>query len=284
MTIIHFINEKKMKQINLKFDLHNPRNAEHYQFHSDILGIITQEFATTQGIGILHDNYRELFDTENVCFLRNNSYIDTPAIEEADRKRDDLFTYIAQTIESNLKCPIASKAEAAKRLNFYLAPYRKAARKSYAENTAEINDFVEKMKQEGIKEDVETLGLTNDIPELDKANKAFSEIYNKRSAEVLTRTTSDNMKTIRPKVDTAYKELVEAVNALYRVNSLVTKDSAKEAALGTVIDQANAIIVQLQDTLWRAGVGPKPSFIPDDKQEPTTPSGGGGEEERPGEL
>ena len=36
-----------MKEI-LKANLNNARNAEHYQFHSDVLSIVTVEVATAQ--------------------------------------------------------------------------------------------------------------------------------------------------------------------------------------------------------------------------------------------
>ena len=272
-----------MKQINLKFDLSRARNAEHYQFHSDILRIITLDFASEQGIETLRTPYQELFDTENTCYLRNAKLQDTPEVEAADKTRDNLFLYVSQTITTGLLCPIEATATAAKRLDYHLAPYKDAPRLTYAANTAAVTDFVDKMQQEGIKEDVATLGLTAVITQLGEANKAFNDLYSGRSAEVLARTTSDNMKSIRPKVDDAYKELASAVNALYQVNFLVTKSSDKETSIGAVIDEVNAIILQLQNTLSRAGVGPKPNFTPADKQEPSTPSGGG-EEERPGEL
>lgn len=272
-----------MKQINTAFSQVYSRNAEHYQFNADILNIITPAFASEHQIETLRTAYQELFDTENISYLRNANYMETPEVEASDKQRDNLFLYVSQTITTGLLCPIEATASAAGRLDYYLTPYKNAPRLSYAGNTAAVTDFVEKMQQEGIKEDVATLGLTNVIAELDKANKNFNTIYNARSGEALTRTVSDNMKSIRPKVDAAYKELASAVNALYQVNFLVTKNSDKETSLATVIDQVNAAILRLQETLSRAGVGPKPNFTPDDKQKPAAPSGGG-EEERPGEL
>lgn len=274
-----------MKQINLKFDLHNARNAEHYQFHYDVLSVFTPDFASEQGVGELQTSYQGLFDTENTCYLRNTAYKETPDVEAADKKRDDLFLYISQSIKTNLLCPVEPTAAAAKRLDYHLSPYKDAPRMSYSAGTAAVTDFVGKMQEEGIKEDVATLGLTSAIVELDNANKAFNTVYNSRSAEALTRTVSDNMKTIRPKIDAAYKELAAAVNALYQVNSLVAKDEEKEALLGDVIDRVNALILRLQETLSRAGVGPRPNFAPEDKLRPSSPSGTPEEdEERPGGL
>ena len=40
-----------MKEI-LKVNLNNARNAEHYQFHSDVLSIVTEEVAAAQKIEV----------------------------------------------------------------------------------------------------------------------------------------------------------------------------------------------------------------------------------------
>ena len=84
-----------MEEINLKFDLYRARNAEHYQFHTDMLSIFTEDFAEKQSIAILRSAYKQLLDIENECYLQNRTYKDTAAVEAADRKRDDLFLYTA---------------------------------------------------------------------------------------------------------------------------------------------------------------------------------------------
>lgn len=274
-----------MKQINLKFDLHNARNAEHYQFHYDVLSIITDDFASACSLGSLRAAYQEAFDLENGCYLRNTSYKETPEVEAADKKRDDLFLYISQMIKANLLCPVETTATAAKRMDYQLAPYKDAPRMSYSANTAAVTDFVAKMQEEGIREDIATLGLTSALTELDNANRAFNTVYNTRSAEALSRTVSDNMKSVRPKVDAAYKELASAVNALYQANLLVLKDETTDTLCFEVIDGVNAIILRLQETLSRAGVGPKPNFSPHDKNPSgDSPAGGGDDDDRPVEI
>lgn len=270
-----------MKAINLNFGFTRPRNPEHYQLHRDMLEIITVEFATAFSISTLREEYQRLFDIENDCYLRNAAYQDTPELQAADRKRDDLFLYCSQTISTAELSPIEATAQAGKRLSYQLTPYKNAPRLAYASNTAAVTDFVEKMRETANAADIATLGLTAAIDALDEANKAFNRIYSGRSTELLTRSTSENMKSIRSQVDEAFKAAASAINAFYQVNELVTKDAEKGQALGSVIDRINAILYQLQTTLSRAGVGSKPTASPDDRPVIDPPAGGGDEDDRP---
>ena len=93
-----------------------------------------------------------------------------------------------------------------------------------------------------------------------------------RSGEKLVRASNENMKSIRPKVDTAYRSLASAINALYQVNSLITRSATTEAELGGLIDGVNALIVQLHQTLSLRGAGNTSDVNTDDTVSP----GGGG--------
>lgn len=252
--------------------------------HHDALEIITPEFATAFGISQLREEYQRLFDVENECYLRNTAFQDTPELQAADRKRDDRFLYNSQSINTACLSPIEATAEAGQRLAYHAKPYINAPRLTYAANTAAVTDFIEKMREPANAADIATLGLTAAIDALDEANKEFNKIYTQRSTELLTRASSENMKSIRSQVDDAFKNIASAINAFYQVNELTTKDAEKKKKLETVIDGVNAILYQLQKTLSRAGVGAKPSTKPDDKPVIDPPAGGGsggGEDDRP---
>lgn len=236
-----------MKEV-LAVHLNNARNAEHFQFHSDVLNIITADLAQAQHIGTLRETYASLFEQEDVAFIQNQAYEATKEVEEKDKVRDDLFLYIKQTIESDLRCPLADKKAAAEKLSFALNPYRSANSRPYAENTAQITNFVGDMQSAEYATFVSKLGLTEAIAQLKAANNAFNAIYAGRSGEKLNRASQDNMKAIRPKVDDAYRAVVSAINALYQVNELVTRTPATSQSLGKLIDGINALIIQLQQT------------------------------------
>lgn len=265
-----------MKEI-LKANLNNARNAEHYQFHSDVLSIVTAEVATAQKIDSLRSDYVALFDKENAAFIQNRAYESTKEIEAKDRERDDLFLYIKQTVDSNLHCPVATKKAAAEKLAFAMKPYRSANSKAFAENTAQVTNLVLDLQSEAYAGYVELLGLTEAVAQLQAANDEFNAIYMGRSGEKLVRASSETMKSIRPKVDAAYRTLASAINALYQVNFLVTRSANTETELGGVIDGVNALIVQLHQTLSLRGAGSAVEVNVDDNVSPDgvdTPSGG----------
>ena len=260
-----------MKEI-LKANLNNARNAEHYQFHSDVLSIVTEEVAAAQKIESLRSEYVALFEKENAAFIQNRAYESTKDVEAKDRERDDLFLYIKQTVDSNLYCPVANKKAAAEKLSFAMKPYRSANTKAFAENTAQVTNLVQDLQSEAYAGYVELLGLTEAVAQLQVANNEFNAIYMGRSGEKLVRASNENMKSIRPKVDTAYRSLASAITALYQVNSLITRSATTEAELGGLIDGVNALIIQLHQTLSLRGAGSTADVNTDDTVSP----GGGG--------
>jgi len=238
-----------MKEIENIPKLAIARNAEHYQFHADVSAVMTAEFAAAQGIGGLREAYAALFADEDKAYALSRGLADTQEVEAKDAVRDQWARYVFQTIEAKRISPVADEQEAAERLRVKLAAYWNCHSLPYAENTAAVANMAADMLSDSLKADTEAVGLTAAVGQLKKANDDFNAVYTGRSTEKQRREASDNMKTVRPKVDEAYRELVKAVNALYTVNALVTKDEAAEAALGAVIDSVNALVLQLSETI-----------------------------------
>ena len=112
------------------------------------------------------------------------------------------------------------------------SPFSLANSKAFAENTAQVTNLVADFQSETYAEYVELLGLTDAVAQLKTANNEFNAIYMGRSGEKLVRASTENMKSIRPKVDTAYRSLASAINALYQVNSLVTRSESQSGRRG----------------------------------------------------
>lgn len=259
-----------MKEINLEISLSKARNAEHYQFHSDVLEAITEELATTYRLTPLRTNYRLIYDRENEAYLRSRKYTETEEIGAAHQLRCKYFLHMAHVIDTAVLSLTEATHVVGKRLAAVLDPYRNATRHSYTKCTAEIKDFVEKMQETDNHADAVTLGIADEIDNLGAANKAFNAVYKKRSQEHYAQSNIENMKSVRPELDAAAKELFKAINALYLTNELAAeKDVAMEKALGAVIDEINALIFQLDENLARAGVGKKTK--PSSTDKPTTP-------------
>ncbi|MDR2938231.1 MAG: DUF6261 family protein [Prevotellaceae bacterium] len=237
-----------MKEI-VKRNLYVARNAEHYQFHDDALRVASFDLATRHGFVELREAYALLFEMEKGVFLRNKSFVDTEAIRQADKKRDELFFFLKQTAESNLFSPTPERKSAAEQLAFLMKPYRGAAKRPHAENTAQLSSLVSDLQKPECAQPLSLLGLTDVVQLLRAANEEFMTLYNNRSNEKLTRAEVDTMKELRLKVDEAFATVVKAINSLYQANELIGHNPAVEDELGRAIDSINALQLQLQQTL-----------------------------------
>ena len=266
-----------IKEIISDYCLKRARNGEHYQTIEELIAIITSEFAEAQGITPLRTNLVGMFAREDQCFHNSAAYANTPEVKATDDRRDKLFIFISQTIATSQYSPLEAAQKAGERLAYVIKPYEGAPRLSLARNTGEISDFVKKMKEEEYAEDIATLGLNDALTQLEEVNNKFVEVYRMRTAKEYARSTADKMETIRPQVDDAFHELALLLNAVYRVNKYITKDSEKEQQVGAVIDAINATLLRLQKTLSQAGLMGKPSTESGsdtpkpDEPEPVTP-------------
>ena len=265
-----------VEKINEGFGFSNARNGEHYDVNQAFLDIITKEFADELGIGFLRNNYAAMFDVERACHLRSRSYDETPDVLAQDKKRDNAFLLVSQTINAGQYSSNESKRNAALRLIRVLKPYKNAPRLSLMNNSSAISKFLQEMEEEQNAADLETLGLTTDLTELKEANEAFIQIYRARSNVEYSQYRSENMKSIRPKVDAAFRTLAKTINALYRVNFFIERDAEKEARMKEIIEDVNAKIYKLQKTLVQAGIISSPA-----KDDDSSASNTGEEEVQP---
>lgn len=246
-----------MKKIATIKYLKDARNSEHYNLQEQFLRVITAAFATKYGLTDLRDAYAAQFALEDEAYLQSQAYADTKEIEEKDALRDQLFRYVAQTVQAKTLSPLADEKAAAERVDFAVSPYAGAPGKPYAENSAMVADLVKKLQEDALSADVQTLGLTAAVASLKTANDDFTATYSRRAEEKRQRTEAQSLKEIRPLVDTAARALFDGIGALYLVNEMVEKDAEKRTEIGAVIDALNAEILQFSETLSRRGVGSK---------------------------
>lgn len=270
---------KKIAKLNY---LQNARNAEHYTLYLQILKIVTDDFAKKYNLTPLRNSLTTAFEEEDDAYLQTQAFEDTEEIYKKDAASDQYFRYIYLSVKTKKLSLVEAEAQAAKKVAFGIEIYAGAATKPFGENIAMIEDMVKKLQSPDYAPAIKTLGLTDAVAALKTANDEFMAIYSHRADEKRMRSISDNLKKIRPQVDEAAAKLFEAINALYLVNELVEKDTAKEAEIGTVINAINAQIVQFSETLSRRGAGKKVKVQPDDKPDitdptPTPPDQGGGD-------
>lgn len=256
-----------MKEI-VAANLNNARNAEHFQFHANVLTFATSALAVELKIETLQKTYADLFKREDDLYMQTRAYEETQAMNEKDRERDDLFIYIKQVVAAMLYSPVPEKKIAAQKIEFQMRPYKDAASKPAAENTAQVTNCLQVLESDANMAYITALGLTDVLPLLKQANNEFNELYVNRSDVKLGRVSNDNLKSVRSQTDEAYRAMVKAINALWLVNETITHDAAQAAKLGGLIDNINALIVQFSETLSRRKAGTKPNIPVDPTPEP----------------
>lgn len=263
-----------MKKIQADYSFTNARNAEQMQLHTNMIEeALTETFAEAQGLGEIWAAYKAAVQAEQDCFLSNRKFEDTPILQAGDSKRDNGFYLVANVADAYAKFALDEAEKAAgERVAFLIQPARDAAHKGYAEETSILTDLYGKLQAPANATDVETLHLTEAVAAAKAANDAFNALYVERSKELRTRAESLTMKQLRPLTDAAFRDLAEAVNALYRINALVTKDAEKETALGNAIDLANGLLVQLDRVIRARGGNGSSTTEPTDPSDPTEPT------------
>lgn len=277
-----------MDLIQSDFSFTGLRNAEHDYFNQNALQVITAEFASQNGLASLRATYADAVAAENMAHNVTNSFEDTPEVAALDRERDKAFILLCAIVSAYADYSADETTQkAAARLDFLLTGYRNASRKSFVEETDLLTDLCGRMEADEYKGCLETLHLTEVAARVKEQNDLFNDLYKKRSAELLERAKTVSSKELRKASDTAFRALAEGINAVYTVNSLVTKDTAKEAALAAVIDGVNQLIVQLRQVV-RARGGKAGALDPVDPTEPTDPTKptepGEGDSESPDEI
>lgn len=284
-----------MKEIIVTFSKQSGKNAQHAQLMTDVLAAVPTEVAEAQGFAAQRTAFEAAVNDELVCFQADKGYLETADVAEADNYRDGFFMYYKRVAEAAAESHPDPEFRKNGSTAFYLFKEAgDATRKDYASETAILSDLVAKMRVEPYVAALAALGLADAADEIEAANEAFNNVYTERSAKERSRAYSMTMKQLRPITDDAYDELAKAINALYAVNEMVTKDAEKRVALEQVIDDVNAVVLRYRKTVNQgSGTSTKPepetpgdTETPVDTDVPTDPDEGndGNEGGSPSEI
>ena len=244
------------------------RNGEHYHLFLSLLKCVTRATAEELKILAVWLVFSDALDKENEAYLNSQKYENTLPLGEANKACDQRFSAFSMNVKAKVKSYDATMAAAADRVNAAMEPYKGAARKAHAENIAMVLDMTEKLQSDKYAADIATLGLTADLEDLRQSAIVFDAALSAKANERLARVSAANMLEIRPVVEAAFSDVADLLTAIYLVAAYVDKDTAKAAKVEAIIDQMNAEILRLIETLNRRGAGVKPEVPPTD---PTTP-------------
>lgn len=270
-----------MKEISEVY-MSRGRNAEHFQLHASILGAVTETFATAYRISAVRQKYAEAFAREDEVYLLNQAFANTKEMDAEDRVCDSLFTTVNTTVAAYKNWPVEAKRTASEKLAFALKPFKGANGKPWAENRAMVTNCLQVLRGDACKAYVAELGLDEILALLEASNNRCNALMADQLEEKRSREAADNLKKIRPEVDSAFELLRKAINAIYLMNSLTDQNAATEAEVGAMIDTVNKFLLGYSATLSRRKAGTKADVKPGEDL-PADPAKDP-EEERPGEL
>lgn len=250
------------------------RNGEHYLFHKNVLGDVTEEIAEANYLTTPRTLYAGEFLREEAVYNEDKGSTYTSQVTTTDVLRDEAFLFLRHTVDAHLYCKDEAKREAATQLAYVLKPFRQANNKTYLENTSQIYKLILKLQEDKNAEAITTLGLDSVVADLEESNELFNSTFKTRSMEKWGRKSLSSMKHIRPLVDDAFKELVNYINVLYQANEIAYQDEAMRTALGNLIDKITTYIAEQNEILVRRGTmgaSETPEPTPEPTPQPATP-------------
>jgi len=225
------------------------RDGEHYDYHSEILELISPVIAKEYNMEEQRLVYERLFKKEDEAYSRNRGFEETKDIQIASKKRDEFFLFIKRTIENMRFHPDTTIKAYWQELYEGLEPYKNAHRASSMENTALIFSFIEEMNKEKYREILKNLDLLLVIDKLKEANNKCNQLHNERLNEKQKRSKEEKMRRIRPEVDLAFFEVIKFINAIYLVSCQITKEEQVIQEIGKLIDKINVCTKSMQDAI-----------------------------------
>ncbi len=233
------------KQIE-RFNYKNLDNEKHVQYHETARQIMVKYNVEELGIKKAFDVYEPLLNTEVSLLdqLRKSGL--TPEMEAMDKRRDELFNGFSSIVKACLVHYDADKRAAAEKVALIVKNYGAVASKPLDKETAAIEDLHRELMAPLTHTCVDQLGLAQWLAHMVDANRMFNDLMMQRYSETAQRPT-ETMKTARKKVDDAFRDVLNLIDALQLVNS-TDANAALIAELNAVSKRYADIMAQQKGT------------------------------------
>ncbi len=217
-------------------------NAEHFEFHADVLALFSETNPAVAKFAAQLTAYKAVFAVEDEIMKQIVQSSRTARIAEADAARDEVFRSLVANHKSSLHHFIDDVRKAAEDTLPVFRTFGDLTGESLAKQSADTYNMIQELRTKHA-EDVITLGLPPWLKELEKLNKIVEDLMRSRDTENAERPAED-MKTVRRKVDDAYRPLTVCLEALAIME---TGDTA--AALTVIIARLNATIERYNNAM-----------------------------------
>jgi hypothetical protein len=188
------------------------RNNEHFQFHTEFRDLVTGARPEMLNIEDSFETYLVCYANEDVAFQKIVKSATTAEIEAADKSRDQIYRGMADTNKAAVNHFDGEISAAARRLKIVFDTYGNLSAKPLNEETSAIYNLLQELTG-NYAADVQKVGLSAWVTQLDVENKAFDALMKSRVDEQAAKTEL-KMKQTRNDTDKAYAVIVERINAL----------------------------------------------------------------------
>lgn len=203
-------------------------------FHTRVNELIAATTPAALHVEDLTETYAAQLDTLNSVVNRATAYQNTQLMEQKDKERDNLFSVIRNVVKAHATNTLPAKNEAAVRLGAVMAPYEDLRRHQYNKETTELRGLIKQLKANaGL---TATLGIDEEIAELETVNEAFDNAFKAKTEEQAARQEQKGIDTKEAVADISgtYEAMVQRINAY----ALIQPDETT----GKFINDLNGII------------------------------------------
>ena len=187
-------------------------NDEHFQFNTEFQDTVTRFGASQLKIETDFAAYAPLYEQEDVVLKKIIKSAFTAEIEEADKRRDALFSGMVATAAAALNHFAEDTRKAAARLKILFDTYGNLARKPFNEQTSAIYNLMQELNGNYLN-DARQVAIADWAAELETANIAFDRLVKDRFEESAAKTDLV-LREVRRQIDTAYRAIIARINAL----------------------------------------------------------------------
>lgn len=230
---------KKSKFMKVKkIDLHSLQNEEHTGFHTYVSTYLQEEMALMQKIPAKVRFYISTISIEKslLDMIRQNSF--TEELDTAEAGRDKPIKGFMRIVKGMQHHFDPATAEAAYRVQLINDNFSDITRLADKKQTMAEEKYITTLK--AVAPDVQLLGLTQWVQEIERTHLVYIETDKKRNDEADNQP-EGNMKSARLETDKAYMDIIETVNAYITLEGEASYASFVTKVNNRIDDFATAI-------------------------------------------
>jgi hypothetical protein len=231
-----------MRRFFIRFNYTELRNEVHVEYGETIDDIVVKHDPQTLGISPQYDAFKTSLNTEVgvLDVVVKSEY--TGEISAQDSVRDRIFRGFDDAVKSAENHFNTDKCKASERIRVALDNYGNISAKAFDQETAAIDDLLRELN-DNYAADLQLLGLTDWLMQLDAENRKFKTLMSERYAETARRPKT-RMKAARAETDRSLRTMLDMVEVLAIVNGAETYQP--------FIDELNAVSERYKNKLAQA--------------------------------